>query len=264
MKNVLVLAALEQEEQALIQKLKDEAGSKMIKKSVLNSKLGLEMSTASVGSRSISIVRTGIASVNSALALVLAQERTLVDSVILLGVGGALRPGLDVGDLVISTCILQHDYFYSFDHGDTRIRPGSLILSSKEAENHTAEFPADSVLVEWMKNAESSGSAVVGSINSASPHKVLTGAILSGNEFVGRVDRKRAVAALHPEALLVEMEAAGIAQISTRLGIPFVVAKTVADRMNPDGSIESDFRACLDAASEHAAAALHSLLMERG
>jgi adenosylhomocysteine nucleosidase len=250
-RHVLILAALEQEERALLELINREAGTGSVDAETLSARLGLTMSTARLARHSITIIRTGVGSVNAALALTLAQERIPITSVVLLGVGGALSSELDVGDLVISTCVLQHDYFYSFDHGDQRIRPGALILSSEEAYGHTAEIAADPELIGWLKGAEG---------NSPERGRVFTGPILSGNEFVGRTDRKHAVAALIPGALLVDMEAAGVAQIAGRLGIPFVVAKTVADRLNPDGSIESDFRTCLDAACAHAAAALHSLL----
>ena len=252
--SILILAALEQEEQALIERLKSKLGTHAISKTKLSSKLKLEMTSADFNQRSIAVVKTGVGSVNAALALLLANEarsKKPFDSIVLLGVGGALQSHLDVGDLVISSRVLQHDYFYSFDHGDQRIRPGALILSSKEAEGHAAEINADLALIEWMKNAESHASG---------KEKLLVGAILSGNEFVGRVERKRAVASLLPDALLVDMEAAGVAQLAERLGIPFVVAKTVADRLNPDGTIESDFQTCLDLACVHAAAALDSLL----
>lgn len=250
--SVLILAALAQEEEALLAELTRFAGSQAIVKTSLSTPMGLGMSCVNLGERSIAVVKTGVGSVNAALALLLAYERVPVDSVMLLGVGGALKPGLGVGDFVISTRVLQHDYFYSFDHGDERIRPGSLILSSQEAIGHVAPIDADPQLIGWMKMAEAKRAGV--------KEKLLTGAILSGNEFVGRLDRKQAVAALLPDSLLVDMEAAGVAQLAHRLGIPFVVGKTVADRLNPDGSIESDFRACLDAACSHAAAVLHSLL----
>ncbi len=253
-KSVLVLAALAQEEQALVQSLRASLGAETMSAQALNAQLNLEMTIAATEERSISIIKTGVGSVNAALALMLAVEarkKRPFDAVILLGVGGALREGLDVGDLVISNRVLQHDYFYSFDNEDTRIRPGALILSSQEAVGHQPEIQADATLVEWLKRAEARP-GVVG--------KVFVGGVLSGNEFVGRVDRKRAIAQLLPDALLVDMEAAGVAQLADRLGLPFVVAKTVADRLCPDGSIESDFRACLGAASEHAAAALRSLL----
>ncbi len=218
-----------------------------VTRSSVHAGLGLERTVAQLGERRITIVRTGIGPVSAALALSFAQEREPADAVILLGVGGALRPELVVGDLAVSTHVLQHDYFYSFEKGDRRIRAGALILSSEEARGHVAEIAADPALVDWISRAEAAS-------------RVFRGPVLSGNEFVGRAGRKRELAALVPGALLVDMEAAGVAQVASRLGVPFVVAKTVADRLDPEVGIERDFRVALEAACGHAAAAVSAVL----
>ena len=49
------------------------------------------------------------------------------------------------------------------------------------------------------------------------------------------------------------MEACAIAQVATKYSIPFIIAKTVSDKLNPDGSIESDFQKFLKLASRNAA-----------
>jgi len=50
------------------------------------------------------------------------------------------------------------------------------------------------------------------------------------------------------------MEGAGVALAADRYGVPFAAAKTVADRLAPDGStIESDFSLTLRASAAHAA-----------
>jgi 5'-methylthioadenosine/S-adenosylhomocysteine nucleosidase len=237
---LLVIAAMEEEERALAKEL----GSRPHGESALelSHKLGIQARTYRHGGREVHLVRSGMGPVNAALAVAMATERLAVDAVLLLGVGGALVPGLSIGDLVVSRRVLQHDYFASLDFGHARMRAGEIVFNQEQAEAHLATIDADSRLVEAL-----AGTARVGTV-------------LSGNEFVGTVERKRAIAVLHEEALLVEMEAAGVAQACLRLGLPFVVAKTVADRLQPDGSIESDFRRCLEAASANAATSLRSLL----
>jgi adenosylhomocysteine nucleosidase len=242
-KSILVLAALQQEEEALVALLKcDGAGLKRV---VLDPQLGIEATVAQVCGKSVTIVRCGIGAVNSGLTLYAAAKFQAIDAVVLLGVGGALTPELDIGDLVVSTRVLAHDYFYSFDQGDVRIRPGALVLTSDEAQGHVAEFEASADLLQVFRD---------------SGHRIVEGAVLSGNEFAGRLERKRFLAGLHPEAKLVEMEGSGIAQVALRLGLPFIIAKTVSDRLKPEGTIESDFVACLEGACENAATILHSLL----
>jgi adenosylhomocysteine nucleosidase len=192
------------------------------------------------------VAQSGVGGVNAALtATLIAQARPEVDALVLLGVGGALITDLRIGELVVSTCVLQHDSFASLPTGDVRMFPGALLLTREDAATHVAPAQADPALRRW--------------ILEAAP-QARSGAVLSGAEFVGTVERKQAIAALHGEALLVDMEAAGVAQIARRLGLPFVVAKTVTDRLQPDGTIANDFVACLRAAAANAGRVMHGLL----
>ena len=50
------------------------------------------------------------------------------------------------------------------------------------------------------------------------------------------------------------MEASAIAFIAKQYQCPFIVAKTVSDRLHSDGSISSDFSTFLTTASSNAAA----------
>jgi 5'-methylthioadenosine/S-adenosylhomocysteine nucleosidase len=239
--NPLILAAMPEEESALLQ---EWGGPESFVKTTLNARLGvgyLEPRETANGHRFL-IARTGVGPVNAAVAAALICEaRPEIDALVLLGVGGALDPELRIGELVIASSVLQHDSFSSLDFGHPRMRAGSFILNAEDASSHLAALPADEGLRALLAGAFP---------------QARQGGVLSGNEFVGTVARKREIATLHAEALLVEMEAAGIAQVASKLGIPFAVAKTVADRLTPDGSIESDYRTCLHAAAENAARVL--------
>jgi adenosylhomocysteine nucleosidase len=83
--------------------------------------------------------------------------------------------------------------------------------------------------------------------------RVRTGTVLSGNAFVADPAHKRALAGAYGSVLAIEMEAAGVAQTASKLGIPFVVAKTIADRLNPPGSIADEYRQFLKRAADNAA-----------
>ena len=198
-----------------------------------------------LGARSIYVARSGIGPVNAAVALLAVAQAAPIDGVILLGVGGSISPALHIGDVVVSTRVLQHDSYSSLDFGDPRMAPGDYILSPEQADAHVAHFEADALLVELVSQHGAS-------------HR---GTVLSGNEFVGTLTRKLALQQIDSDALLVEMEGAGVAQSAKRLNLPFVIVKTVADRLHADGSIEQDFRACLHAAAENAARVLRRCLM---
>ncbi len=244
-RHLLVVVAMHEEEAAVLEALhgRPSTVSRI-------DHFGFEARTFS-GETTISLLRCGIGAVNAALGVAFFVDRATslppIDGIVLLGVGGAVRTDLAIGDLVVSKQILQHDYFFSLDFGNPRVRPGGLVFTKKDLESHSPYFLAAPDLLP-LSRLKAEGSSFK------------LGTILSGNEFVGTSARKQAIAELDPESLLVEMEAAGIAQVAEKLGIPFVVAKTVADRLFPDGTIESDFRACLEGAAKNAAQIARALV----
>jgi len=245
-KNILVLAAMTEEEQSISKLLREQH----VQSPRFGKRIQVDTHLYRVNDVEVLVARSGMGGVNAALTILTITEEHPIDAVILLGVGGSIVPGLEIGDLVLSNAVVQHDYYSSLDSGDHRMKPGDLILSSKDAEGYDMSFAADRQLIDLLKTA-------------SDRHSIHVGVVMSGGEFVGTHSRKKAIQELHPDALLVDMEAAGVAQVCTRLNLPFVVMKTVADRLSPEGNIESDFVACLNAAADNAAAILHSVLKNR-
>jgi adenosylhomocysteine nucleosidase len=190
------------------------------------------------GGRQVTLLRCGVGTLNATLATSVVCENERPDAILLLGVGGALRPELEVGDLVVARSVLQHDSFSSLDSGDYRKRSGEIILCEGDARRAQPQCPTHHGLSDWIRRG------VPGS---------RSGTLVSGNEFVARVKRKRELSELASDALLVDMEGSAVAWTSERYGVPFAVAKTVADRLAPDGTISSDFSRTLKAAAGHAA-----------
>jgi adenosylhomocysteine nucleosidase len=231
----LILAAMPEEEQAILRELAHVPHERL----TVGRRLSREVTRfRPTLSHDVIVAPSGMGCVNAALTLALIAESHPLDAVYLLGVAGALREDLALGELVIATSVLQHDYFSSLESGHFRMRAGTVVFDETAARAHTPLIPTSSDLV--------------ARLSASAPH-VRRGIIASGNEFVGTTERKHAIAELHPDILIVDMEAAGVAQTALQLGIPFAVAKTVADRLRPDGSIEQDFNRCLHAASRNAA-----------
>lgn len=240
-KSVLILAAMKEEEQALLSELKRFHPVR----GVWDAKLGIEATLIETQNFTIRIAQSGIGPVNAALALYSFAQKEPLSAVYLLGVGGALVPGLRIGDLVIATHVVQHDSFCSLDRGDLRMRSGDLVLT--QWQNSDLRIACDPLLAETLRPVKIDG-------------RIQEGVLLSGNEFVGTPERKKHIAQLDREALLVDMEGCGIALTAHKLGIPFIVAKTVADRLHPDGTIENDFVSCLKSAAKNAAQLMHCIL----
>ncbi|MEW6056575.1 MAG: 5'-methylthioadenosine/S-adenosylhomocysteine nucleosidase [Bdellovibrionota bacterium] len=232
-KIIFLIVAMESEEKAIL-------GEGTFSEKTLGKRIKIRVKELKTANRKIIIGRSGVGLVNAGILLNLAAESYPLDAVVLLGVGGALDERLQPGDTVVSNKIIQHDSISSHEDGDHLIAPGELTLSAPQNEQVDPVMRCDEKLKNWIK-----------SLLLPSTGKVYEGTILSGSEFVANSLRKKDLRKLDKDALLVDMESAALAQIARKLKLPFVAAKTVADRANPKKSISEDYKAFLSAASEH-------------
>lgn len=236
---ILLLAAMEIEEQALL------ADRPFLPVQTVHSALGIAYRSLTQGDKTFLVARAGVGPVNAGLTLAFIAERVALDGVLLLGVGGALAPELVLGDVVVAEAVVQHDSFISGKHRRELMAAGELYLSAETKVDPV--IATDPGLTDWVSGGFAAG-------------ECRSGAILSGNEFVGNTERKLTIAAHHARALLVDMEAAGVAQVARKLRLPFAVAKTVADVLHPPDSVSRDYRRALEKAAQHAGQVLHRLL----
>ncbi len=234
------MCALPEEKNALISELKGEA-----EEIVVSKKFNLTALKYQYGQHDIYVKETGMGNVNAGIGLAMVLEQIDIDQILLIGVGGALRSDLKIGDMIISESVLQHDYLSSLDFDDCRMYPGELILTEEDNNNH------DPLIKSKKKNIN---------LDFVNKLEVIPGLILSGSEFVGTTERKQDLAKLHPDATLVDMEASAIGYVANKVGVPFIIAKTVSDRLLPDGTIKSDFKLFLEKASKNAAKVTAKLL----
>jgi len=235
MSSILFICALPEEKKALTDILPPLTGSQC-----LNSSLSLDVEHYQEGCLDIYVSQSGMGNVNAGakLALILAQFK--IDQIVLIGVAGALHPKLRIGDMVLSSQVIQHDYYSSLKEGNYLMKPGDLILSCDQAHDYNP-------ILESFESQLQLPALQHQSIN------VLEGIVASGNEFVGTAARKNSIHAQCQNALIVDMEASAIAHIANSFQVPFLIAKTVSDELHSDGSISSDFSSFLLNASRNAA-----------
>lgn len=235
MNNILFICALAEEKTALTKML-----GPSIEQHLISAPLQLNLQQYRQQQLDIYVCESGMGNVNAGVKLALILAAQEIGQIVLVGVGGALSSALEIGEMVISDSVIQHDYYSSLDQGDYLMRPGELILEPAQAQSH------DPII-------RSVGSQLdLGSLQH-SQVKVSYGLIASGCEFVGTATRKQAIHHQCQHALLVDMEACAIAQVAQQHNIPFVIAKTVSDKLHSDGSIGSDFSSFLSNASRNAA-----------
>ncbi len=185
-----------------------------------------EYVTGSGTRRPVAVARCGVGKVNAALA-VAALVHAGVTEAVFTGVAGGVAPGLEIGDLVVATDLVQHDVDL------TRLgRPRGELLGEPLA------WTVDPGLARRVRVAAES---VCGSAH------VHEGRIASGDQFIADPARGRGI---HADfgALCAEMEGAAFAQACTAYGLPFAVVRAISD--TADGDAPSDFPAFLARASE--------------
>ncbi len=171
---------------------------------------GMDFFAGKLGGSDAVVVQSGIGKVNAGICVQVLVDRFGVDAVINTGVAGSLDARLDIGDLVVSTDCVMHDMDVSplgFEPGQT---PGIDVLA----------FPADDGMRESVCAA---ASAVAPDI------KVLSGRVVSGDQFISRQEQKDRILSTFG-GLCCEMEGASIAQAAYLNGIPFVVVRAISDK----------------------------------
>ena len=145
------------------------------------------------------------------------------------GIAGALKDEINIGDLVISTDLVQHD----MDATGFGYPLGQI------PQMEVFSFQADERLSNLAKKA----------CEEVNPEiQVFQGRIVSGDQFVSDRAVKEKIAG-NFDGYCTEMEGAAIAQAAYLNGVPFVVVRAVSDKA--DESAAMDYPAFERMAVEH-------------
>ena len=166
----------------------------------------------------------GVGKVNAALA-VAALANAGAAGVVMVGVAGAIAPGVGVGDAVVATDLVQHDVdVTAFNNPPGYFRAG------------LAGGSADPDLSDRLVMAARSIGAVV--------HR---GCIASGDQFIASPEKSEAIADQFG-AIAVEMEGAAAAHACRQIGLPLAVLRWISDAADDQAMI--DFQEFLDQVTE--------------
>lgn len=176
--------------------------------------------------------------VAAAITATLLIEHFHIDKLIFIGTAGALSDKLNVGDIVVSRRLVQHDL-------DARpLMPRFQIpLTDKsfiDSDRQLSELAVKSVNKLMQKDfAEIVGVEVQQEFSFVKPI-LYEGDIASGDQFINSNEKRNELVSLLPEVLCVEMEGAAVAQVCQEFGMPFTVIRIISDRANHDARVDFD------------------------
>ena len=188
--------------------------------------------------KNVVIVRSGIGKVNAAICAQILADRFQVDYLINTGIAGSLDAAIDIGDMVISTDLVEHDM-------DTSIFGDPL---GQVPRMDTFSFPADPGLVEKAVQANEEANPEI---------KTFVGRIVSGDQFVSSSEVKEKLVT-NFQAKCTEMEGAAIAHAAYLNKVSCVIIRAISDKA--DNSATMDYPTFEKQAIKHSVKLVFNLL----
>lgn len=173
----------------------------------------LKIYTGNIKDKFIILAQSGVGKVNAALNTQYIINTFKPDIIINTGVAGGIADGLEVGDIVIGTYLVQHD----FDVTVLGYAKGYM-CTGVEKDKPTKYYCDKNLVDKFQSSLEK---------NMAST-KIHQGVIASGDKFISGKEIKKEINEYFG-AIAVEMEGCAIAQVATRNKIPFVVTRAISD-----------------------------------
>ncbi len=195
----------------------------------------IEFCLGKIGNTDIVLAVCGIGKVFAAICAQTMIVKYAPDAVINTGVGGTLTKKLSVGDVAVSSAMVQHDMDTSA-LGD----PVGLISGI-----NIVEIPADAALAGKI-------SAIVRGMGI----NTVTGIIATGDQFIGSQAVKDRIVNTFG-AIACEMEGAAIGQVCYVNKVPFAVIRAISD--DADGGACEDYPTFAKMAAKNSAKAVIEL-----
>ncbi len=188
--------------------------------------------------RQVVIVRSGIGKVNAGICAQILADKFNVGVLINTGIAGSLDAAINIGDMVISTDLVEHDM-------DATIFGDPL---GQVPRMDTFSFPADRELMEKAVTANKEANPDI---------QTFTGRIVSGDQFVSSAEVKAKLVE-HFQAKCTEMEGAAIAHAAYLNHISCVIIRAISDKA--DNSATMDYPTFEKKAIEHSVRLVRNLL----
>lgn len=210
-----ILGAMESEVKLLLEQLTDTK---------IQETAGTRFYTGTLEGSDVVIAQCGIGKVCAAMCTQVMIDRYQVDAVINTGVAGGLDPALSIGDIVISTDAIQHD----FDATAFGYAKGYMCSGGDTAQ--PTRYPADAG---WRARFHAAAEAVL------TTQHCMDGTIVSGDIFVSDSALKQELLTRFGAAA-AEMEGAAVAQVACANHVPFVVVRAISDLAGQEASVSFD------------------------
>lgn len=166
-----------------------------------------------LNNKDVVLVKSGIGMVNASLITTLLINKFDIKRIYFSGVAGSISKNIGVGDVVISTELME----YTFDATAFGYKKGEI------PRMETSKFKPKEALEEALEKLKY--------------EKLYFGKIVSGDRFVSNVEEKTEIGKEF-DALALDMESAAVAHVATVLGVDFLIIRSISDSLTDDAIME--------------------------
>ena len=197
-----IICALDIEAESIVQTMTDRKSEDIG---------GIRFEVGKISDKTVVCAICGIGKVCAAMCAQTMIVKYSPDAVINTGIAGTLTEELGVGDIALSTALVQHDIdVYDLDRTPLGHHPSLGII----------EFPADKTIVDKIE-------AIIKDLGM----KVKRGVIATGDQFISKTEIKEKLSSVFG-AIACEMEGGAIAQVCYMNKVPFAVVRSISDGAN--------------------------------
>jgi adenosylhomocysteine nucleosidase len=181
---------------------------------------GLEIVEGELAGRNVLLTNAGLGKVNASIAATLLYDRFACELIVFPGLAGGLAPGLETGDVVVATELIQHDFGNWID--------GVFHLTQPSPPPGLPKAGAGFLLPRSIERIARDIAAEFSNQRAEQPIKIHFGRVITGDVFVLCRATRNSLFCRH-QALALEMEGAALAQVADRFGRDYLVVRVVGD-----------------------------------
>ena len=170
-----------------------------------------------ISNRDIILVECGIGKVNASICATILITHFHSEKLIFTGVAGGVDEKLEIGDIVIGTYLMEHDYDVSAFGYEAGIIP----------KMGDSKFYCDSKMVEIAYDLAK---------KNFGDTKVWKGPIVSGDQFVASEEKIKWLSNKFA-AYCTEMEGAAVAHVGTVFKVPYLIIRSISDRADSNSKV---------------------------
>jgi len=168
--------------------------------------------------KEIVLVECGIGKVNASICTTLMVSQFNVEKILFTGVAGGVAPDINIGDVVIGTYLMEHDYDVTAFGYEVGIIP----------KMGDSKFHCDTDLIRLAYDLAK---------ENLKETNILKGPIVSGDVFVASEEKINWLWDKF-QAYCTEMEGAAVAHVCTVLKVPFLIVRSISDKANSDAKLD--------------------------